>query len=97
MLFDFETRKWSILCKNADYPEWSRQSKPYVYFIRDDGVYRVRITDHGVPEKIADIGFELAGGYSFRWPWFGLAPDDSVLALRRESSQEIYALDFEAP
>ncbi len=30
-------------------------------------------------------------------PWFGLAPDGSPLLLRRAGSEEIYALDWEAP
>jgi hypothetical protein len=29
--------------------------------------------------------------------WTGLAPDDSPLALRDIGTQEIYALDWEAP
>ncbi len=29
--------------------------------------------------------------------WFGLAPDDSLLVLRDVGSQEIYAIDWEAP
>ena len=34
----------------------------------------------------------------FAWtPWSGLTPDGSPLVLRDISSQEVYALDFEAP
>ena len=34
----------------------------------------------------------------FAWlPWSGLTPDGSPLVLRDTSSQEVYALDFEAP
>jgi hypothetical protein len=29
--------------------------------------------------------------------WTGLAPDDSPLALRDISTQEIYAIDWDAP
>jgi hypothetical protein len=29
--------------------------------------------------------------------WTGLAPDDSLLLVRDTSSQEIYALDWQAP
>jgi hypothetical protein len=29
--------------------------------------------------------------------WTGLAPDDSPLLVRDTSSQEVYALDFQAP
>jgi hypothetical protein len=29
--------------------------------------------------------------------WFGLAPDDSPIVLRDTGTQEIYALDWQAP
>jgi hypothetical protein len=32
-----------------------------------------------------------------RGQWFALAPDDSPVLLRDIGSQEIYALDWEAP
>jgi hypothetical protein len=30
-------------------------------------------------------------------PWSGLSPDDSPLLLRDISSQDVYALDWDAP
>ena len=34
---------------------------------------------------------------SFGWPWMGLTPDGSPLFMRDTGTQEVYALDFEAP
>ena len=44
---------------------------------------------------MADLkNVRMAGYYGF---WFGLAADDSPLLLRDTGTQEIYALDWEAP
>ena len=56
-------------------------------------IFRVRLAD-GKLEKLASLenvsGIQHSG-------WFSLAPDDSPLVLRDMSTQEIYALDWEAP
>jgi hypothetical protein len=58
-------------------------------------MYRVRVADHKV-ERVASLkGFRRA---IFAWtPWSGLTPDGSPLLLHDISSQEVYALDLEAP
>ena len=99
MLFDFSARKWSeLLTMTVGSASWSQDSK-YIYF--DTGLsdnpafYRVRVTD-GKPERLADLkGFRrvVFGGL----PWSGVTPDGAPLLLRDISSQEVYALDFEAP
>jgi serine/threonine protein kinase/Tol biopolymer transport system component len=99
MLFDFTTRKWSELVKmNVGFTDWSRDGK-YVYFdtgLSDNpAVYRVRVADRKV-ERVAD----LKGVHRtvFAWiPWSGATPEGSPLVVRDISSQEVYALDFEAP
>jgi hypothetical protein len=58
----------------------------------DPAFYRLRVCDHRVEQLVSktDLGRQAED-------WFGLAPDDSLLALRDIGSQEIYALDWEAP
>jgi len=99
LLFDFTTEKWTELAQVGaiGYPSWSRDGK-YVYFNTGEAepaILRVRITDRKV-ERVADLGgvsrFEGMAGL-----WLGLGPDDSPLILRGTSSDEIYALDWEAP
>jgi eukaryotic-like serine/threonine-protein kinase len=98
-LFDFSTGKWSELLKtNAGSANWSADSK-YIYF--DTGLsenpafYRVRVADRKL-ERLADLkGFRrVVSGWL---PWSGVTPDGAPLLLRDISSQEVYALDFEAP
>ncbi len=98
-IFDFSSRKWSELLKtNAGSANWSADSK-YIYF--DTGLsespafYRVRIADRKL-ERLADMkGFRRV---VFGWlPWSGITPDGAPLLLRDISSQEVYALDFDAP
>lgn len=99
MLFDFTTQKWSELVKmNVGFTDWSSDGK-YVYFdtgLSDNpGVYRVRVAERKI-ERVADLkGLRRS---VFAWiPWSGVTPDGSPLLVRDISSQEVYALDFEAP
>jgi len=94
MLFDFTTQRWEEIAKvPGGYAAWSRTGD-YVYFLRWDGprsVMRVRIRDRKV-EHVADLGH--AGRFLLD---LGLAPDDSPLLTRDTGTQEIYALDWQAP
>jgi Tol biopolymer transport system component len=98
-LFDFSTGKWSELLKtNAGSTNWSADSK-YIYFdtglSENPGFYRVRVADRK-RERLADLkGFRRV--VSGLLPRSGVTPDGAPLLLRDISSQEVYALDFEAP
>ncbi len=96
MLFDFTTHKWEQLAKGScGLVNWSRDGQ-YIYFVRmDDKDYAaVRIGIHNRKEdRIESV--KVFMDQTRRW--FGLAPDDSLLVLRDIGSQEIYALDWEAP
>jgi len=96
-LFDFETQKWAVLSNTAAaYPGWSQDGK-YVYFLQqqpDVGVFRVGIRDRKVEQVVTVKGFQLTGYWGL---WLGLAPDDSPLLLKDTGSQEIVALDWDAP
>ncbi len=97
MLFDFTTQRWEEIAKvTAGYPSWSRTGE-YVYFLHQGdqpSVMRVRIRDRKL-ERVADLkNFRQTGASG---SWLGLAPDDSPLLLRDTGTQEIYALDWEAP
>jgi Tol biopolymer transport system component len=80
------------------FTDWSRDGK-YIYFdtglSADPAIYRIRVADRKL-ERIASLrGFRRAVN---AWtPWSGIAPDGSPLVLRDVSSQEVYALDLEAP
>jgi len=99
MLFDMGTQKWSQLAEaNIGYPQWSADSK-YVYF---DSGYSAEPTISRV--RVADRKLERVAGFAgFRrvitpWiSWSGLTPDGAPLLMRDVGSQEVYALDFEAP
>jgi Tol biopolymer transport system component len=99
MLFDFSTGQWSELLKgDVGWITWSQDSK-YIYFdsglSEDRAFYRVRVADHKL-ERLADLkGFRRV--VLFGISWSGITPEDSPLLLRDTSSQEVYALDFEAP
>jgi hypothetical protein len=53
----------------------------------------VRISDHKV-EGVTNLeGFRRAESAAYLWPWMGLAP----VLVRDAGTQELYALDWEAP
>ena len=98
MLFDVSTQQWSELAKiNSGYANWSRDGK-YIYLDTLLGnqrfFCRVRVSDGKFEQMVSlkDISQTLVHG-----AWTGLAPDDSPLVARAAGTQEIYALDWEAP
>src|SRR5262249_22292925 len=100
LLFEFATQKWVELDNTPkNYMAWSRDGR-YIYFStqpgRDAAIFRVGITDRRLERVVSLKDLRLESG-SWSGAWFGLAPDDSPLMLRSAGSQEIYALDWEAP
>ncbi len=103
MLFDFTTRKWLELAdfKNIGWANWSRDGK-YIYFDAvplsgPNAFFRLRVSDRKL-DRLVDLGDNLGLTTGSFGSWTGLAPDDSPLVLRNiMGTQEIYALDWEAP
>lgn len=99
VLFDFATHQWTdLVTKPIGYHTWSHNGQ-YLYFDstlnNDLAFYRVRISDHKL-ERVASLkGLQRFLGDLGSWT--GLAPDDSLLLTRDTSSQEVYALDWQAP
>jgi Tol biopolymer transport system component/DNA-binding winged helix-turn-helix (wHTH) protein len=101
-LYDVNARRRTALVRGKlgmGWPYWSRDSR-YVYFRSDIEagplVYRVRISDRKVEQVASLKDLRLANGSTLT-NWMGLAPDGSPLFVRDVGSQEIYALDWEAP
>src|SRR6516225_11045389 len=100
MLFDVKSRTWTELAKiGLGYPEWSRQGD-YIYFLgvlpggTPGGIFRVRISDRKLEQVVTLKDFRQAPYWG---SWGGLAPDDSPLLLRDAGTEDIYALDWQAP
>ena len=97
-LFDFDSGKWRPLAEvPACYPNWSHDGR-YVYFrpstADSRAVFRVAVANRRV-EKVASLAGVERGPY-FLGDWIGLAPDDSPLAVRNSTIEDIYAWDFVA-
>jgi len=95
-LFDFETRRWSVLFKGyVGYPCWSRNGR-YVYFLSfpNNTVKRVAIFSGKVEEVVSLKEFRMTGYWG---GWLGLAPDDSPLLLKDTGTQDIVSLEFHEP
>ena len=102
VLYNVAQQKWEDLVTKfqPSYPAWSHDGK-CVYFANPYGdpkepVYRICLSGRNL-EHIVDLSDagRLAEGRFGRWT--GLAPDDSILATRDISIEEIYALDTKFP
>jgi Tol biopolymer transport system component len=99
MVFDFTTRKWELLATlNMGFIVWSSDSET-LYFDtlmeKDSAFYRLRMSNRKLERLVS-----LKSVRRVMWPaspWSGLTPDNSPLVLRDTGSQDIYALDWEAP
>ena len=98
LVFDIATRKWNELAQiGVGYLCWSKDSK-YLYFDTfgsEPTIARIRIRDR-IIEKVADLK-DLHRAWGPYGPWFGLAPDDAILATRDIGSQELYGIQWPAP
>jgi Tol biopolymer transport system component/DNA-binding winged helix-turn-helix (wHTH) protein len=100
MLFQLSAQKWTelVALPVVGYPSWSRDGQ-YLYFdtefTEDPAFFRVRISDRKLEKLLSLKGMRRFLGELGSWT--GLAPDDSPLLARDISSQEIYALDWQAP
>jgi len=98
LLFDTQAKKWNEMAHiGVGYLCWSKDSK-YLYFDTfgaQPSINRIGVHEH-VPEKVVSLE-----GLRRTWgpfgPWFGLGPDDSLLATRDIGSQEVYALQWPIP
>jgi DNA-binding winged helix-turn-helix (wHTH) protein/WD40 repeat protein len=100
MLLDMRLQKWEELCDHySGYPSWSRDGK-FLYFQdwnRGSGlpsrVVRARMSDRKL-ETVVDLKTLDRLSVGTFMSWTGLAPDDSVLLSRDNSTQEIYAVKW---
>jgi Tol biopolymer transport system component len=99
MLFDFATQTWSELVRDVYVVpvNWSSNGRCVFYVRRGahPAILRVPIADRKVQEIVSLKDLRQTG---FRGAiWTGLTPDDSPMFLRDIGTQEIYALNLQAP
>jgi Tol biopolymer transport system component len=100
MLFDTRTEKWEELSAlYSGYPNCSRDGK-FLYFQAwnrgieyPSRVVRIRLSDRRL-ETILDLDSLDRLSIGTFMGWIGLAPDDSVLLSRNNSTQEIYGVKW---
>lgn len=95
-IFSFSTSQWKeIPAAGAGYPNWSR-SGVYVYFFSNNSgiraVSRVELKNWKV-ERVVDLQSVQQGPFIFG-TWIGLAQDDTPLAVRNLTTEDIFAWDF---
>jgi Tol biopolymer transport system component len=100
MLWNSTTKAWTgITDLSGGCAMWSRDGR-YLYFqtydVPDPAVYRVQLANK-VKEKLAPIRLQRAVAGAELLTWNGLSLDDEPIVLRDQSTQEIYALDWDLP
>jgi Tol biopolymer transport system component len=91
MLYDLGTRKQTQLSDlQSECPTWSRDGGSLFFVADSGGWWRIWMRDRKV-ERVAK-SFAAAG-----WGWYAAAPDNSLITARDPGTDEIYALDWEAP
>jgi Tol biopolymer transport system component len=97
-LFDFSTQKWDEVVNGTfmSWPCWSHDGR-YVYYLQGNinpAVMRLRTADKKV-ERVVDLkDIHTTGFYGSS---LSLTPGDQPVITRDIGSQEIFALDWQAP
>jgi Tol biopolymer transport system component len=94
MLYDLRTRKQTVLFEqDSGWPSWSWDGK-FLFFASDSNrwISRVRMRD-GEVERVTN----LSKGRAHNTEWFAAAPDNSLITARDAGTDEIYALNWDAP
>jgi Tol biopolymer transport system component/DNA-binding winged helix-turn-helix (wHTH) protein len=106
VLFDFEKQQWRKASDGrSDYPAWSPDGR-YLYFVSLQGTanaviseqslyrYEIRSGKQELVTSLRDLRHDTLEHFI---SWIGFAPDGSVLALRDNTTVDIYSLDWIAP
>jgi Tol biopolymer transport system component len=97
VVFDFQTQKWRELAKgNLGWLNWTKDGENIVLLDTTGtrSVLKIRVSD-GKTERLVDLrNFVPTGRY---FSSLAVAPDDSPLLLRNAGTEDVYALDWEAP
>jgi Tol biopolymer transport system component/tRNA A-37 threonylcarbamoyl transferase component Bud32 len=99
MLFDFTAQRWTELAQtDIGDVNWTRDGK-YLYFDSGSGlapaISRLRLADRKL-ERVTGLKDFRRVEFS-QYPWSGVTPDGAPLLLRDIGTQEVYALDLDAP
>jgi hypothetical protein len=90
VLYNLRTRRQTQLYIGSGWPSWSEDGE-FLFFrlqYRTE-VWRVRIRDRKA-ERITNLN-------DVRAAWFAVGPNNSLITARDAGTEEIYALDWEAP
>jgi Tol biopolymer transport system component/predicted Ser/Thr protein kinase len=93
MLYDLQTRQQTQLFNlPGGCPTWSRDGESLFFGDEHWWVWRIWVRGRKA-ERVMDLHKIRVAG----WGWFATTPDNALITARDAGSDEIYALDWEAP
>jgi Tol biopolymer transport system component/predicted Ser/Thr protein kinase len=93
VVYDTQTRKQTERSNfMVGYPSWSPDGQ-FLFFNNREGWWRMRTRDWKI-ELITDLKSFFRPPV---WDWFAPAPNNSLITARSTGTDEIYALDWNAP
>jgi len=100
VVFDFDNRTWVTVADfRGEFPNWSPDGKSLYFTGMHDGeavVYRVRIENRKL-ELVTSLKEVRRSTLDSFYSWVGIAPDGSILAMRDDTTVDLYALDLRLP
>src|SRR5271165_2635058 len=91
-IYDIATRKQTeVSSMQSGWPSWSRDGES-LFFSAEQALWRYRVRD-GKLEKVTSIEKMQIGGQG----WFGPGLNDTLITSHSIGTDEIYALEWEAP
>ena len=95
MTFELASRKWTVLSRpGGRILGWSRRDAQ-IYFEDFGDFYRLNFHNRNLERLASAKSIQRGTGILGFMSRAGLAPDDSVLFVRENSSEEIYAIRWD--
>jgi eukaryotic-like serine/threonine-protein kinase len=98
-LYDFTKQKWEELTKiPGAFPNWSHDGRCIIFSQANETMseYRVCLSDRK-PQLITNMAVAGPTALGIFMPWTGITPDDSILAVRDTSIEEIFSVEVDLP
>ena len=97
MSFELATRRWKKVSQPGGRVLGWSQRDGQIYWENFGDIYHSDFASGHRQQLVSVKLIQRGTGILGYMPWAGLAPDDSVLLVRETGSEELYAIQWDAP